>query len=143
MLKFRQLFESLTLEPEMYVPDYVRKNLDNAVETVFQEMVKNFESVLNEFGFEVVNTDMERSLNDIHGKIIFQYNDRNFMLQIKNCSRIILLECIDMSVEEIKSKIHFDDARYYQKQYKLNVVELGMVWKFSDLKELLNRSVRK
>jgi hypothetical protein len=126
----------------MYVPDYVRKNLDNAVETVFQEMVKNFESVLNEFGFEVVNTDMERSLNDIHGKIIFQYNDRNFMLQIKNCSRIILLECIDMSVEEIKSKIHFDDARYYQKQYKLNVVELGMVWKFSDLKDLLNKSIK-
>jgi hypothetical protein len=126
----------------MYVPDYVRKNLDNAVETVFQEMVKNFESVLNEFGFEVVNTDMERSLNDIHGKIIFQYNDRNFLLQIKNCSRIILLECIDMSVEEIKSKIHFDDARYYQKQYKLNVVELGMVWKFSDLKDLLNKSIK-
>ena len=139
MLKFNKLFESLSLEGDTHISSYVKQNLEEASEIVFNEIISHFEAMLNEYGCEIVKVDMRRSAFDISGRILFHYDTRQYLLKVKNSGSIDLFECKGMTDQEILSNVDYDEASYYRKK-GLDVTDLGMIWKFSDVQQLIKSS---
>lgn len=139
MLKMHTLFESLELKDDTYITSYVRSNMENSLETVFNEIVSQFETKLNEYGFEVVAHDLRPTRDDIQGRILFHYDSRKFLLRFSNFRE--LLEVKDMSDEQIMKSIGYDSDHFYKNEKGFYVVNLGSVWRFSELKKLINKKV--
>lgn len=130
----------LELNPDYSIAKYFMKNLDDAKETIFEEMQRNLVEFFATIGCETLDINMDvREPSNITGHVIFKNKDVYFYLSLRGGTEIALYD-ISQVIEkrdlEFAKKIDYRDINSYTKEENpkiKNVIGPYVIMKFKDI----------
>lgn len=133
---YGKFLESLEFKEDSYIFDVFKHNFEHSSEIAYQETMRNFETILNSYGFEITHKE-EATYYTINfgSRIFFSYKDRRFVL-IFISGRIDLWDIThEKESRAIKHLLGSDSQHYYQKEKGLKVLKLGRMWQLRDIRQ--------
>lgn len=101
--EFSLMLESLKLEDETNFASYMKDNVNSALDSIVNEMLRNIEIKMAEYGFEIVFSNLQRATKEVYGGFFFKTETNKYFLRIEGIRDIELYAVTKLKDKDIIS----------------------------------------